>query len=117
MSNPKLLLANHCADAGAIQLDYRTLATDQIVSGNPRVGTAELGELGECAIGVWEITPGVSTDTEIDEFFIVLSGRATVTFADGTPAMDLKAGTVGHLKAGTATTWTVTETLRKVYLA
>ena len=117
MNNLTQLLANHCTDALAAELSYGDLAIDQIVSGNPRVGTAELGELGDCAVGIWEHTAGVSTDTEVDEFFIILAGRGSVTFADGTPAMELKAGTVGHLKAGTETTWTITETLRKIYVA
>jgi uncharacterized cupin superfamily protein len=117
VNNPTHLLANHCVNAAAIKLEHRDVTANQIVSGTPQVGSVELGELGECAIGVWEHTAGVSTDTEVDEFFIVLSGHATVSFADGAASMELKAGTVGHLAAGTATTWTVTETLRKIYLA
>jgi len=111
------LLANQCVDATEAQLDYRSLPPDQIISGIPRVGTAELGQLGDVSIGVWEMSPSVTTDVEVDEFFIVLSGRATVTFADGSPELDLKPGSVGHLCAGTATVWSVTETLRKVYVA
>lgn len=117
MNNPIQLLANRCADANTVQLTYRNLPVEQIVSGKPIVGTAELGSLGDCHIGVWEISPGVTTDIEVDEFFIVLSGCASVTFSDGSPAMKLKAGSIGHLSAGTATTWYVSETLRKVYLA
>lgn len=117
MSNSLTLLANRCADAAAVPLTYRDLPADQIISGTARVGTAELGQLAECNIGIWEMSPSVTTDIEADEFFIVLSGAGTVTFADGSPAMQLKPGTIGHLSAGTATTWSVTETLRKVYLA
>ena len=117
MPTPFTLLANHCVHAASMALNYRELPAEQTVSGTPRVGTAELGQLGECSIGVWEMSPSVSTDIEADEFFIVLSGKGTVEFADGTPALQLQAGSVGHLRAGTATTWTVTETLRKVYVA
>jgi len=117
MNPPLTLLANSCADAAALALDYADIPAAQIISGNPRVGTATLGELGECAIGVWEISPGVSTDIEAEEFFIVLSGQATVEFSDDRPALRLHAGSVGHLAAGTATIWTVSETLRKVYVA
>jgi len=111
------LLANRCVDAAAVQLEYRSLPESQIISGTPQVGTAELGQLGEVSIGVWEMSPSVTSDVEVDEFFIVLSGRATVAFADGSPELQLKPGTVGHLSAGTATVWSVTETLRKVYVA
>ncbi|WP_374563093.1 cupin domain-containing protein [Ideonella sp.] len=117
MSDYFRLLANHCVDAARLTLAYRTLPAEQTVSGTPRVGTAELAQLGDCAIGVWEMSPSVSTDVEIDEFFIVLSGEATVTFADGSAPLHLKAGSLGRLAPGTATTWTVTETLRKVYIA
>lgn len=117
MSDPFRLLANHCIDAATLELAYKALPAAQTVHGIARVGTAELGALGGCTIGVWEMSPSVSTDVEVDEFFIVLSGRATVAFADGRAPLHLKAGSVGHLAAGAATTWTVTETLRKVYLA
>lgn len=111
------LLANRCTDATAVQLEYRSLPASQIISGTPQVGTAELGQLGEVSIGVWEMSPSVTRDVEVDEFFIVLSGRATVAFADGSPELLLQPGTMGHLAAGTATVWSVTETLRKVYVA
>jgi uncharacterized cupin superfamily protein len=117
MTSASTLLANRCVAAASVALDYRDLPAAQILSGQPRVGTASLGGLGDCDIGVWEMAAGVSTDVEVHEFFIVLAGRATVTFDDGTPALELQAGSVGHLAAGTATTWTVTETLRKIYVA
>jgi mannose-6-phosphate isomerase-like protein (cupin superfamily) len=34
------------------------------------------------------MTPGTMTDTEADELFVVLSGSATVEFADGRPALN-----------------------------
>ncbi len=117
MSNPFALLANHCVDACAAALEYRDVPADQLVSGPARVGTVELGQLNGCSIGVWEMSPSVTTDVEVDEFFIVLTGRATVQFADGTPPLQLQPGAVGHLAAGTATTWVVSETLRKIYIA
>ena len=48
--------------------------------------------------------------------FLVLSGRGTVTFADG-GAIDLRPGVLVRLHAGDQTTWNVTERLRKLYLA
>lgn len=117
MSHPFALLANHCVDATRVALEYRDVPADQLISGPARVGTAELGSLHGCSIGVWEMSPSVTTDVEVDEFFVVLAGAATVSFADGSPALQLQAGSVGHLAAGTATTWTVSETLRKIYIA
>lgn len=116
MSEQLQLLANCCIDAAVLPLNYRTLPAEQTISGTPRVGTTELAELGDRTVGVWELSPSVSTDIEADEIFIVLSGAATVTFADGRSPLHLKAGTVGRLSAGMATTWTVTDTLRKIYI-
>lgn len=115
MSSPLSLASNHCVDALCLQLEYVDIPVEQIISGNPRIGMALLGQLGECSIGVWEISPGVTTDIESEEFFIVLFGQATVAFPDGRPSLQLRAGCIGHLAAGAATTWVVTETLRKVY--
>ncbi len=117
MTHPTSLLANHCIDAIAVPLTYRELRSDKVIAGNPRVGIAELGTLGGLGIGVWELSPSVSTDIEVDEFFIVLSGEAVVDFDDGSPPLHLSAGTVGRLSAGSATRWTVTQTLRKIYIA
>jgi uncharacterized cupin superfamily protein len=111
------LFANHAVHAASMQLDYEDLPVSKAVSGTPRVGTAVLGHMGDNTIGVWEMSPSVSTDTEADEFFIVLTGSGTVSFADGSPDMHLQAGSVGHLKEGTQTTWTITHTLRKIYIA
>ena len=97
------------------------LDPEQIVSGEPRVSSAVLHESpatepGGRVVerGVWEITPGVVTDVEADEVFVVLAGRGTVTFEDG-EVVTLAPGVAVRLRAGERTTWVVTETLRKVY--
>lgn len=117
MNTNKQALLSFAMQAASIRLAYVSLPCGQVVSGSPRVGTALLGALGGCEVGVWEITPSVTTDIEVDEFFIVLCGAATVSFDDGTPALQLTAGSVGRLAQGAVSTWDVTETLRKVYLA
>ena len=103
-------------DANRLELLLNELPAAQVVSGEPRSGAVELGTLGGCAVGVWEITPGVSTDVEADELFVVLSGRAVVEFDDGSAALHLQAGSVARLRGGSRTRWTVSETLRKVYI-
>jgi uncharacterized cupin superfamily protein len=89
----------------------RVLATD--VSAAP---LAPLATLGEAEIGLWGMEPGVDHDTEVDEVFVVLSGRGTVEFEDG-EVVALVPGVAVRLRAGDRTTWTVTESLRKVYVA
>jgi len=92
----------------------------QVVSGDPRVASAVLHAVpagpGGPAVerGVWEITPGVVTDVEADELFVVLSGRATIEI-EGGPTLRVGPGDVAALPEGAVTRWTVHETLRKVY--
>ncbi|MEU6999029.1 cupin domain-containing protein [Nonomuraea sp. NPDC046570] len=93
-----------------VQLTPDELHPDQIVSGSPATSSLELGE----GRGIWEITPGVVTDVESDEIFVVLSGRATVAVEGGT-TVEVGPGDVCLLAEGARTTWTVHETLRKVY--
>lgn len=102
--------------AAQLPLTREAVPADQSVAGDPSTGVATLTELGGLQIGVWEMTVGTMTDVEAEEVFVVLSGAATVEFADGTPALQLGAGDVCRLAAGAQTTWTVTETLRKIYL-
>lgn len=68
-------------------------------------------------VGVWEITPGVSIDTEVDEVFVVLSGQALLrrTLGSSPHVQSLQPGVVVRLLEGEHTTWDVTQTLRKVY--
>jgi uncharacterized cupin superfamily protein len=91
------------------------LDPSQVVSGNPQVSTYELLDTEALAVGIWEHTAGVSTDVEVDEIFVVLSGRATIDVAGG-PTLEVGPGDVGVLDAGAETTWTVHEDLRKIYI-
>jgi uncharacterized cupin superfamily protein len=107
---------NSVLSAGSLPVEHRAVAPDQLVDGQPSTGVEELGRFGGLDVGVWEMTPGVMRDEEADEIFVVLSGSATVEFDDGTTALSLRPGDVVRLAEGTNTVWTVTETLRKVYL-
>jgi uncharacterized protein len=102
--------------AAEVTLDHEPLPADQVVDGVPTTGMLVLDERDGREVGVWEMTPGTATDTEVDEVFVVLAGRATVSF-EGLPSIDLAPGSVVRLTDGMRTTWVVHETLRKVYLA
>ena len=104
------------ADLLSVPLDHAPLPADEVLSGTPTTGTAPLGELGAVQVGLWEMSEGVARDTEADEIFVVLAGAGRVAFADG-HTIELAPGTAVRLRAGERTTWTVTETLRKVYVA
>ncbi|HXH36456.1 MAG TPA: cupin domain-containing protein [Plantibacter sp.] len=93
------------------------VAPADVVSGAPEAGAQSITELGGTEIGIWEITPGVVTDTEVEEVFVVLSGTATVEFLDTGAVLALVPGSLARLPEGARTRWTVTSTLRKVYLS
>ncbi|MFF9210675.1 MULTISPECIES: cupin domain-containing protein [unclassified Streptomyces] len=105
--------AVHVPDA---ELVPEPLDPAQIVSGSPEVTGKVVWESddGRQVRGIWQITSGVVTDTEADEVFVVISGSATVE-VDGGPTLHLGPGDMAVLREGDRTTWTVHETLRKVY--
>ncbi|GGX80326.1 cupin domain-containing protein [Streptomyces fructofermentans] len=92
------------------------LLPEQIVEGRPEVSGRVLWTSpdGTQTRGIWQITPGVVTDTEVDEFFVVVSGSATVEIEGGS-TLRLGPGDACVLREGDRTTWTVHETLRKAY--
>lgn len=107
---------NAVVHAATLWLEHEPVPADRSMRGDPHTGIAELGKFGGLGVGVWEMTPGVMRDVEADEVFVVLAGAATVQFDDGTPPLTLGPGDVVRLAKGARTVWTVTETLRKVYL-
>lgn len=109
-------LSGNTVDAGALVLEHAPLADELVVGGAPTTAHRDLIALSDVTIGVWEHTTGVSRDVEADEVFVVLSGEATITFQDGSPAIELGPGSLVHLREGQHTTWTVRRTLRKVYI-
>ncbi|MFJ5260004.1 cupin domain-containing protein [Streptomyces sp. NPDC088387] len=103
----------HVPDA---ELEPEPLEPGQVVSGLPEVTGKVVWESedGRQIRGVWQITPGVVQDIEADELFVVLSGSATIDVEDG-PTLTVGPGDMAVLREGDRTTWTVHETLRKVY--
>lgn len=114
------LVAGAVTDAAALPLAHEPVPAEQVVAGAPATGHAALDVSadGTPELGVWEMTPGAMRDTEADEVFLVIAGRATVEFTDrALPSITLVAGSLVRLEAGMQTVWTVHETLRKLYVA
>lgn len=107
---------NSAVAAATMPIEHEPVPADQVVDGTPTTAISVLDTLGGVEVGVWEMHPGVMRDVEADEVFVVLSGSATVEFADGSVPLRLGPGDVVRLAAGAETVWTVTDTLRKVYL-
>lgn len=107
-------------DATSIALTAEAVPAEQRLAGTPTTGTLELGSFGDAEIGVWEMTAGRMSDVESDEVFVVISGRGSIELEPGgedSEVIALAPGVVVRLAGGTRSIWTVTETLRKVYIA
>jgi uncharacterized cupin superfamily protein len=120
------LVAGTVTDVAALPLAHEPVPVEQVVAGAPTTGYAPLDEPdggggaagGAGELGVWEMTAGAMRDTEVDEVFLVISGAATVEFVDpALPPIELRPGSVVRLDAGMQTVWSVTETLRKLFIA
>lgn len=99
-----------------LDLELERVDPEQVVDGDPHVGSVALTEVDDWEVGVWELTPGIVTDVEVEEVFIVLRGRAILRREDGSETQ-LVPGSVGRLEDGEETEWEVLETLRKIYIA
>jgi uncharacterized cupin superfamily protein len=97
---------------------HAPLPEADVIDGSPTTAVHPLALLGGTEVGIWEMTPGTASDTETDEVFLVLSGRARIAFDDPALAdLEVGPGSVVRLAEGQRTVWTVTETLRKIYIA
>jgi len=116
-------LATLVTDALTVAIPLEPVAADQIpaldAAGNPQTGAVALGNFAGREFGVWEMTVGAMTDTEVDELCVIISGAGEVhrTIDDVLVIEPLRPGTVLQLREGEGTLWVITETLRKVYLA
>lgn len=99
-----------------LPLTHEPLPAAEVVQGAPTTGVQPLESLGDVEVGVWEMSPGVATDVEVDEVFVVLAGRGTLTCGTG-ETIALAPGVAVRLDAGEHTSWRIEEPLRKVYLA
>ena len=104
-------------DALTATLEPDGLPAEKVRAGSPSTASRELvrDPSTGLSVGIWEHTAGQSVDVEADEVFVVLSGRATISYGDGS-VVDVGPGSVVATPAGVATTWTVHEDLRKVYV-
>lgn len=111
---------NEAVRGTSVTVELESVPAEDVVSGSPRQGVAELGEIGGAQAGIWELREGVVTDTEVDELFIVLSGGARIEFLSGPEqggTVEVGPGDVMRLVGGSRTRWTVEDHIRKVYIA
>lgn len=101
----------------AVDIPLERVSLEDVLEGEPSTGAVVLGEFAGREYGVWEMTPGSVSDVENDEFFVVVAGSATVEFLDDEVVVQLVPGSVLTLAAGARTIWSVTQTLRKVWMS
>ena len=101
----------------SVPLDPWPIPADQIKAGRPEARGMVIARSPDrrTFTGVWDCTPGTFDWTYTwDETISVVAGRVTITDkAGGTQVF--KAGDVAHFPIGLEATWTVHETIRKVY--
>ena len=104
--------------AASLVIDDEPIDAAHVRTGSPRTGFVDLDDADGRTIGVWEHSPGTSTDVESDEVFVVVAGTGLLEFTEpALPPVELRPGTIVRLAEGMHTVWTVRETLRKVYIA
>jgi hypothetical protein len=83
----------------------------------PMVSKMEFSPGNTLGTGLWECTPGTwhITRTTTESFF-VLQGAATLHEADGTLRVTLSPGLWHTTPVGWSGRWSVTETVRKLYV-
>jgi uncharacterized cupin superfamily protein len=99
----------------SVDLAGTPVDTENVLAGTPTIGHEGLAPFAGVDLGIWELSEGTVTDVETDEVFVVLSGSAEIS-TEGARTVSVRAGDVVRLTAGTRTTWTVTERLRKIYI-
>jgi uncharacterized protein len=103
------------AEAHVQPIAHEDFDAAQVVSGTPVSGWLPVATIDGVEVGLWEMTPGVVTDTEADEVFCILSGTGTVEFLDpAAPSLELRPGMLVRLHDGWRTRWSVTQTIRKI---
>lgn len=107
-------------DVAALELGHEKVPAEQDGGDGPSTGSLELGTLAGVEFGVWEMSIGTMLDIEAEEVFVVTAGRGLVVIEPFGGAkeqrVELFPGALMRLSEGMKTTWTVTETLRKVYV-
>lgn len=87
MTDYSIRMSSSCININTITLDHEPLDADHLpldASGNvPTTGYQRFDGTDKLNVGIWEHSIGVSTDTEVDEVFVIISGKGRVVLKDG----------------------------------
>ena len=110
-------LATSVLDPFAVPLDPWPIPADQVRAGQPTARGAVIARSDDrrTLTGIWECTPGTfDWSYSWDETITVLAGRVTIA-DEGGATRGFKAGDVVRFPVGLRATWTVHETVRKMF--
>jgi uncharacterized protein len=109
-------LSGYVRDALEVELP-EFASRPAIISGSPAESAVVLYQDAHLEVGVWECTPGVFPGARAgyNELMVFVKGAGTIT-PDGGDPVEIGPGTVYPTLDGWSSVWTVTETVRKVYV-
>jgi len=108
-------LTPHLAGALSAELEDWGLLEEATDGARMATSGVTIWEAGEASSGIWQCEPGPSYWTlETNEVIHLVAGRMTVV-RDGGEAVEIKAGDVAVFPRGWSGSWTIHETVRKVY--
>lgn len=103
-------------NALSAELMFVPVDPTQVVDGAPTTGETAIAELGAAAIGVWEMSSGAMSDTEVAEVSVVIAGSASIQLVDEGRVLAVGPGDVIRFAGGERTIWRVADRVRKVYV-
>ncbi|MED5803842.1 cupin domain-containing protein [Gordonia sp. Z-3] len=90
--------------------DFRSVVDDTPVD----TGAGFVTEFAGASVGVWSADVGHIGGETTDEIFVILEGRAEITFEDTGETITAGPGDIVRLNAGQRNSWKTLEKLRKV---
>ncbi|BBX62215.1 hypothetical protein MSAS_13890 [Mycobacterium saskatchewanense] len=101
--------------ANVFAVDLEPESYVSVEDGTPvRTGAHFVSELAGAAVGVWGAEVGHIGAVTTDEIFVILEGRAEITFEDTKETITAGPGDVVRLFAGQRNSWKTIDPIRKV---
>ena len=87
-----------------------------VTEGDPQSHYVDVATVGDTTLGVWQVTEGSFTSSDLDEAFVVLSGAGSLTFVATGDVVTLAPGVLVRVTPDTAIEWKITSPIRKLYI-
>lgn len=87
-----------------------------VFEGDPRSHYVDVATVGDTTLGVWEVSEGSFSSSDLDEAFVVLSGAGTLTFVATGAVVTLGPGVLVRVTPETSIEWEITSPIRKLYI-